>query len=91
MAKLFRLRVLNTAGILAETDCDSVQVTLADDSNGKGGGSYGIRAGHTPAVLVLGNGPVKAHKNGTVVYTGSFRGGFALIEKAVLTIVPDTE
>lgn len=81
------LRLLTPEGQGAETGCDSVRLTIADDRQGRGGGSLGIRRGHAHAVMALGDGPLRADLGGKTVLSAYVRGGFATVEKDVITVI----
>ena len=52
--------VLTPHGKAVDIRCDSVHLVLCDDETGHGGGQVGLRRGHLPAVLALGDGPADA-------------------------------
>lgn len=68
-------------------DCDSIRVTLSDDEKGRGGGSYGIRVGHTKTILSLSEGPVTAYQGGACILQRTCSAGFARVEDNVVTVV----
>ena len=70
--------------------CGSVHVTLRDDKQGRGGGSYGIRPGHVAAVLALAPGPVLAYIRGMQVLHLTCGKGFAMIENTTVTLVTES-
>ena len=88
--KRITLRLLTPAGVTAEVACDSVQLTLRDDAEGKKGGLVGIRPDHTSAVMALGKGPILATLEGKPVFRGSAAGGFASVERNVVTVITDS-
>lgn len=69
--------------------CDSVHLTVCDSKKGRGGGSYGIRAGHTESLLTLDKGPVEAFLSGKAVLTGKCSGGFATVEENTVLIITE--
>lgn len=76
------LRIITPAGIALETACSSVLMPLADDKNGKGGGSIGVRHGHIDAVMALSEGTVRA--GGLCVDIGA---GLASVENDTVTVI----
>lgn len=70
-------------------ECDSVRLTLADDENGRGGGSYGVRYGHAKAVLLLGKGALSAYSGGELVMSAECSDGFARVEDNIVTVVTE--
>ena len=83
------LKVVLPDGLLCHTQCDSVNVCIVDDKNGKGAGSYGIRRGHAKAVLCLSSGKVEAFDGEKSVFSKQTSGGFADIENDVVSVVVD--
>lgn len=81
------LKVITPAGTLAPARCDSVHLTVCDDAQGKGGGSYGVRAGHTKALFALDAGPIKAFLDGAPVFSGQAGVGFATVDGGTVTAV----
>ena len=84
------LRIVTPGGALEPVACDSVRLTVCDDSRGKGGGSYGIRPGHTKALLALEAGPIRAFLAGGPVLSGQTGGGFATVDGDTVTAVVET-
>ena len=84
------LKVILPEGVLCEKECDSVNVCIVDDKNGKGAGSYGIRRGHAKAVLCLSSGKVEAFDGEKSVFSKQTSGGFADIENDVVSVVVDS-
>ncbi len=84
------LKVVLPEGLLCQTQCDSVNVFIVDDKNGKGAGSYGIRRGHAKAVLCLGEGKIEAFDGEKSVFSKQTGGGFADIENDVVSVVVDS-
>lgn len=70
--------------------CDSIHLTIIDDVNGKGGGSYGIRKGHAKSVFSLGEGVIDAIQGGEVLLVGKSGCGFATVDENVVTVVVET-
>lgn len=84
------LRLLTPAGTSAEAACDSVQLTLRDDRNGRGGGLIGIRRNHAPAVLAIGKGVIRASLGGKTVFRAVAEDGFASVGDNVVTVITDS-
>lgn len=85
------LRIVTAKGAQAPVRCDGVHLTVCDGQNGRGGGSCGIRPGHIKAVFSLAeNGKVTAWLAGTSVFTGRCGGGFATVDKDVVTVVTES-
>lgn len=83
------LNIVTPNGARDPIRCDSVRLTICDDLSGKGGGSYGIRAGHAESLLSLGKGVVKAFFSGQNVLTGESDIGFATVERNTVTVVTE--
>ena len=81
------LRIVTPAGLAAQVRSDSIHLTLADDRHGRGGGDIGILRGHARAVLSLGPGPVRARIGTREVYRTVLSGGFARVERDIVTVV----
>ena len=79
------LKIVTPLGALEPLECDSVRLTVCDDENGSGGGSYGIRAGHARALFALDRGPLRAFLGGEQVFSARVSGGFALAEGGTVT------
>ncbi|MBQ7094907.1 MAG: hypothetical protein IJN80_00430 [Clostridia bacterium] len=84
------LKVITPQGVLGPFECDSVHLTISDDLSGKGGGSYGIRPGHTKALLSLQEGPLDADLEEQCVFFAKAGSGFASIEQNIVTVVVET-
>lgn len=80
------LEIITPKGITERVECDSVRLCLADDKNGRGGGSYGVRAGHTYSILLLAEGTTEAQKDGERVLTLKTGEGFATVDKDTVTV-----
>ena len=83
------LRLLTPAGLSEEIACDDVILTQRDSVTGRGGGFVGVRAGHAPAVIALGEGPVEASLGAKTVFRASISGGFASVKDDVVTVITD--
>ena len=88
MSKLV-LNIVTPNGARDPILCDSVRLTICDDLSGKGGGSYGIRAGHVRSLLSLDKGAVEAFLSGQTILTGKSGPGFATIERNTVTVVTE--
>ena len=75
--------VLTPHGKAVDIRCDSVHLVLCDDETGHGGGQVGLRRGHLPAVLALGDGETVVH---TVLH-----GGFASVRDNVIRVITDSD
>ena len=84
-----KLRLLSPTGVTAETECDLVQMVIPDDATGHGGGSIGIEAGHASAVMALADGDLEADMDGKTVLHAHVHGGFASVEKDIVTVLSD--
>jgi len=83
------LRIVTPDSPASEVSCDSVRLTLGDDSTGRGGGAYGIHGGHAKSIMSLDKGPVSAFLNGEIIFNCSITGGFAKIEDNTVTVVAE--
>lgn len=88
MSKLI-LNIVTPNGARGPIRCDSVRLTICDDLSGRGGGSYGIRAGHAKSLLSLDKGAVEAFLSGQNVLTGTSGAGFATVERNTVTVVTE--
>lgn len=66
--------------------CDSIHLTVHDDKNGKGGGSYGIRAGEIKTLFAVSEGPLLAYHEGNVIFSCKLLNGFATVLDNVVTV-----
>lgn len=69
--------------------CDSVRLRTVDGQDGSGGGSYGVRQGHTPAVLALAEGRIEAFQDGRRILVRHTAGGFATVEDNLVTVATE--
>lgn len=74
-------------GASSPIECDSVHLTVCDDSTGKNGGSYGIRKGHIKSLIALEEGKITALLNNETVFSAENGKGFATVENDVVTVV----
>lgn len=81
------LNIVSPKGVYGPVHCDSVQLTVSDDLNGKGGGSYGIKRGHIESLLTLDKGLIKAFLDGKNILTASCDCGFATVRNNTVTAV----
>lgn len=81
------LNIISPKGVYGPVNCDSVQLTVCDDLNGKGGGSYGIRSGHIESLLTLDKGLIKAFLDGKNILTAKCDCGFATVKNNAVTAV----
>lgn len=79
--------IYTPSGVHGPFVCDSVHLTVCDNTSGKGGGSYGIRAGHTKALLSLDKGNIEAFLGGEKVMAAKCGCGFATVENNTVTAV----
>ena len=84
------LNIVTPNGARDPIRCDSVHLTICDDLSGRGGGSYGVRAGHAKSLLSLDKGIIKAFLSGQNVLTGESGVGFATVERNTVTVVTET-
>ena len=88
MGKLI-LKIVTPHGSRDPIRCDSVRLTICDNLNGRGGGSYGIRAGHAKTLLTLDKGVIRAFQSGQEVLAGESGIGFATVEQNTVTVVTE--
>ena len=86
MAEL-TFKIVTPKGAHGPVPCDSIHLTVRDSAHGKGGGSYGIRPGHTKAILTLDAGTITAFLTGKTVLSGACGQGFATVEQNTVTAV----
>ena len=84
------LKLVTPEAALEPVPCDSVHLTVCDDAKGKGGGSYGIRPGHTKTLFALDAGPIRAFLDGTCIFSGRTGGGFATVDGDAVTAVVES-
>lgn len=75
---------------ISAIECDSIRVPVSDSVNGDFSGYYGIRKGHTRAIISLKNGDVAVSKDGKTVFTAEISDGFAMVENNVVSITVDS-
>ena len=81
------LKIVTPKGSMPPVSCDSIRLTVCDDAKGREGGSYGIRTGHTKALLSLDQGEIKAFRKGEEVFSGKGGCGFATVDRNIVTAV----
>lgn len=81
------LKIVTPGGQKAQVECVSVQLQIPDDEKGQQGGALGIRKGHADALLAVAPGTVKAVSADGAVKEFSVGGGFAFVEKDVVTVL----
>ena len=81
------LNIVFPKGVYGPVHCDSVQLTVSDDLNGKGAGSYGIRSGHIESLLTLDKGLLKAFLDGKNILTAKCDCGFATVKNNTVTAI----
>ncbi len=86
---MLTLKIVSKDGSCPPVECESVHLTVCDNTMGKGGGSMGIRAGHIKSLISLDRGPVTALTGGKEIFSASTDGGFATVENNVVTVVTE--
>lgn len=86
---VLKLKISTPIGVKGPFECDSVHLPVSDDKEGRGGGLYGVRYGHTDAVLALDEGKIEAFLKSDVVFCGLCSSGFATVGKDMITVVVD--
>lgn len=82
------LVILTPAGEEARLEAESVRLEACDNAAGEGGGSFGIRRGHIPAVAALKDGSlVRAFTAGRETAAYRISTGFARIENDTVTVI----
>jgi F0F1-type ATP synthase epsilon subunit len=71
-------------------ECDSVKLNIADSTDGKFSGSYGIRKGHANAVFSLSDGIITVGLNGQKIFSAECGSGFATVENDDIRVVVDS-
>ena len=90
MEKLLHFLLVTPRGIAYETDCREVRLVAADDAQGRGGGSIGIRFGHMETVVVLQPGkPVQA-LGGETPFSAVTGGGVARVRSNTVTVLAES-
>lgn len=81
------VKIITPEGEKNEIYCDSLTVTVRDNEKGKGGGSYGIRKGHTEALIALSEGMATAKKGEETVFSEILPEGFLSIKNNYIEII----
>ncbi len=81
------LKIITPKSSFGPFPCDSIHLSVADNVDNKGGGSYGIRKGHTNALLALEKGCIKAFSSKGNILTGNCGDGFATVDENTVTVV----
>ena len=89
MSEKIRLSIVTPDGEAAAVTCDSVRMDAQDDRNGRNGGGLGIRRGHAPAMIALGEGLLTASSEGNIVLKAKVKNGFAAVAQDVVTVLTD--
>ena len=88
MSRLLSIRVVTPTGCETCPECDDVTLIAADNAEGLGGGSVGIRPGHIAAVIALApSSVVKASLNGRQVFQRTVTKGVAQVRGDVVTVI----
>ena len=75
----------------AETlTCDAVTITVQDNKKGRGGGLYGIRPGHAPALFALDPGKAEARLDGATVFHRTLGTGYAKVGNDRVTVITES-
>lgn len=70
--------------------CDTVTITVQDNKKGRGGGLYGIRPGHAPALFALDSGKAEARLDGVTVFRRTLGTGYARVEDNRITVITES-
>ena len=81
------LNIVTPSGSRNGLQCSSVHLTLADNSEGKGGGSFGIRKGHIKSLLALEKGSLTAYDGENLILKAHCGAGFASVDADTVTVV----
>lgn len=87
MAELIKVSLITPSGDGESFECDSLVLNSAEGKDGTGGGSFGIRFGHTDAVCALAKGEIKALLKGEVIRRFNTDGGLATVTHDSVGIV----
>lgn len=85
------LKFVTPDGRCEEYQCDSIHLPMADDKNGKGGGSMGIRKGFPDAVIALAAGKAEAFLEGSTVFSQRISGGFAVVKNGEVSLAAELD
>lgn len=81
------VKIITPEGEKNEIYCDSLTVTVRDNEKGKGGGSYGIRKGHTEALIALGAGRITAKNKEETIFSEILPEGFLSVKNNYIEII----
>ena len=84
---MMTLKFVTPTGCSEIVECDSVHLIMASGTDGKGGGSIGIRTGFEKAMIVLDSGNVDAFLSGNKVFSKHSDGGFATVNDDVIVVI----
>lgn len=87
--KQLLLTVICPDGVPERITCDSLHITVKDGEKGTGGGMYGIRPGHAPAIFALAKGKAEALLDGKTVWKRELGEGFAQVGKNGVSLVAE--
>ena len=83
------LKVISVKGSAPAVECDSVHLNVREDSEGRMGGSMGIRQGHIKSLIALDKGAVVAYLDGKEVFSCVVSGGFATVDNDTVRVVTE--
>ncbi len=86
---MLTLKVITPTGATDNVSCDSIILTIADSSQSKGGGLYGIRTGHADAIFATDKGKITAKKDGKTVFEEEYGAGFADCRENTVTVITE--
>lgn len=86
MAEKTMTLTLTTPDASRTATVDAVSFTVPDGSSGTGGGSVGIRPGHTAALMAVAEGEVVARLRGEEILRARVDGGFATVDGESVTV-----
>ena len=84
---MLTFKIISLNGSTEPIECDSVHLILRDSTEGKGGGSMGVRTGHIKSLLSVADGKVNAYLNSKEIFSCTTVGGFATVEDDTVTLV----
>ena len=85
------LVILTPSGETARLEAESVRLEACDNASGEGGGSFGIRKGHMPAVAALKeNSLARAFTSGRETAAFRISAGFARVENDTVTVIAES-
>ena len=84
---MLTFKIVSLNGGTEPIECDSVHLILCDSTEGKDGGSIGIRTGHIRSLLSVAGGKVSAYLDAKEIFSCQSDGGFATVEDDTVTLV----